>query len=276
MSKLLSANFLRLRKSKVFWLGMVIMWMFGVIVMLSEYRLCAPYMSEAEYMLEFYYYAPAFMIGIFVSVFVSLFTGAEYSDGGLRNKLIVGHTRRSVYFANLITNCIAGVLILVVGFVGGFTGIPLFGAWKTGLASVLSYHAIAILMTVALCAIFTMVSMLCPNRAVSVVICILLAFGIIFLGDMLYLALSEPEVYNGMVITAEGGPEIRELPNPAYVSGTKRLIYEVLVDLVPAGQGFVLNDLGVSRPVRMMLSSVLITIVTTLCGVLCFKKKNIK
>ena len=51
------------------------------------------------------------MSGVVLSAFCSLFVGAEYSDGTIRNKIAVGHSRAAVYLANLVTCSAAGVLI---------------------------------------------------------------------------------------------------------------------------------------------------------------------
>ena len=41
------------------------------------------------------------IIGLFMAMFTSLFIGTEYDYGTIRNKIIVGHSRTSIYFSNL-------------------------------------------------------------------------------------------------------------------------------------------------------------------------------
>lgn len=277
MSKLMSANLSRLRKDKIFWIGMLIMAVFSVVNMLNGCRQATRDMSEFGYALEHYYFSGMPVIGIFIAVFTGLFLGTEYSDGTLRNKLIVGHTRINVYFSNLATTFIASLMMLAVWFIGGLVGIPTLGVWRMGASWLMVYISISVLMIAAMCAIFTLVCMISANKAVTAVLCILLCLGIMLSGSMFYNALSEPEMYSGMVITEEDGIRAGDpTPNPSYVSGAKRTVYEFMVDFIPAGQGIQMADLAVAHPVRMMLSSVFIGITTALCGVLVFRRKDLR
>ena len=45
------------------------------------------------------------------AVFIGVFVGTEYSDGTLRNKLIIGHSRSSIYISNLIVCTTAGIIM---------------------------------------------------------------------------------------------------------------------------------------------------------------------
>ncbi len=48
------------------------------------------------------------MLGIILSVFISLFIGAEYEYGTIRNKIISGYDRSEIYLANIFACIIAG------------------------------------------------------------------------------------------------------------------------------------------------------------------------
>lgn len=276
MRKLMSANLSRLWKDKLFWICMLIMAVYSVVSMLNGCRQATRDMSEFGYALEHYYFSGMPVIGIFIAVFTGLFLGTEYSDGTMRNKLIVGHTRIQVYLANLATTFIASLLMLAIWFTGGLFGIPTLGVWQMGAAQLLIYISASVLMVAALCAVFTLVCMLSTNKAVTAVLCILILLGILFAASMFYTALCEPEMYSGVMITTNG-PEIGEpIPNPNYVSGTKRTVYEFMIDFLPTGQGIQMADLAVAHPVRMLLSSTLIAVMTTLCGAFVFRRKDLK
>lgn len=108
MYKLLKANFFKLRKSIVFWLFIFLS--AGIAVISHFFKFThsfATYLDTAvtEYVI---------ILGIFIAFFVSLFVGREYSDGIIRNKIVNGHTRKNIYFSNLIICIIAGILAEVI------------------------------------------------------------------------------------------------------------------------------------------------------------------
>lgn len=96
MRKLMSANLSRLWKDKIFWIGMLTILACSIVNMRSGCRQATLDMSEFNYTLDHFYFAGMPFIGIFIAAFIGLLLGTEYSDGTMRNKLIVGHTRTNV------------------------------------------------------------------------------------------------------------------------------------------------------------------------------------
>lgn len=276
MRKLLSANFSRLWKDKLFWLCMGTMLIYSVVYMLNGCRQATIDLSEYSYSIDEYYFHFGLSIGIFCAVFSSMFFGTEYSDGTIRNKIVVGHTRINIYIANLITAFTATLLMMLVWLLGALVGIPTLGVWKMGIQNLLVYLLIAVMFVAAFSAIFTVVNMLSANKSVTVVISILLIFGLLIFTSMIYNSLSQPEVISGVQITANGMEMSEPAPNPNYVSGVIRKIYEFMVDFLPTGQGLKMWQLEISNPVRMLISSIVITLLTTLGGIYVFKRKNLK
>ena len=92
----------------------------------------------------------------------------------------------------------------------------------------------------------------------------------------LYSRVSEPEMINGLVITQEGMQMGDPSPNPRYLTGIKREIYQFVIDFLPTGQCGQMRELNVLHPVRMMVSSIVIAIVTTLGGIFAFERKDLK
>ena len=107
MSKLLSANFLRLKKNKVFWGGLILMAAWGIFVPV-KLHMDAAQMNYAD-RVEDGFFGCAMFMGIFISVFCSLFIGTEYNDGTMRNKIIVGGKRSAIYLAGAAVSCAAGL-----------------------------------------------------------------------------------------------------------------------------------------------------------------------
>lgn len=276
MRKLLSANFSRLWKDKFFWLCMGAMLIYSVVYMLNGCRQATMDLSEYSYSIDKYYFHFAIVIGFFCAVFGSMFFGTEYSDGTIRNKIIVGHTRINIYIAGLITTFTATMLMMLVWLIGALVAVPTLGAWKMGIPNLLLYLLIAVMFVAAFSAICTFVHMMSANKAVTVVISILLILGLLVFASILYNSLNTPEMTSGIQITADGMEVAEPAPNPAYVSGVTREIYEFLVDFLPTGQGLKMWQLEISNPVRMLVSSAVITLLTTLGGLLAFERKNLK
>ncbi len=276
MSRLLSAGFSRLKRDKVFWISMLVMLIYSVICMLNGCRQAtSDVMSEYQYSLDHYYFNYALSIGLFGGIFTSLFLGTEYSDGVIRNKLVIGHTRFHIYFSNLIINFSATFLMMLVWLIGGLIGIPTLGLWKMGMGLVI-YLLISVLFVAAFSAIFTFIGMICSNKAISAVLCILVFLGFTIFTSMIYNALSQPELSSSILVTAEGMQMTDPTPNPNYVRGVWRDIYQFIIDFLPTGQGIQMSDLNIAHPVCMGLSSIFITIVVTLGGIVAFNKKDLK
>lgn len=164
----------------------------------------------------------------------------ESQDGTLRNKLIAGHARGRVYAAYLVA-AVAGCFAITL-------------AW------LLSAAALILLLTAAEAAVLTLVALLLPNRAVSAVSSILLMFGLIALGSAIYNALSEPEFASAAVITVNGFEIGKPLPNPNYVSGALRSVYQFAVDALPTGQSILLANQELARPVLSLCASAALTL----------------
>lgn len=275
MHKLLSADFSRLRKSKIFWACMGAMLIYSIVYMLSE-CISAEALADYSYDIDSYYFHFTITIGGFCALFSSMFLGTEYSDGTMRNKIIVGHTRVNIYMANLVTVFVVTLMLMCVWLLGPLIAMPFFGVWTMGITSLMGYLMIAVLFEAAFAAIFTFICMQSSNKAMTIVISLLLFLGMLVAVGMINSALSEPETVNGILMTKDGMQMSDPEPNPNYVSGMTRKIYEFINDFLPTGQGIQLWQLQMGNTVRMAVSSIVITVVTTLSGILIFRKKDLK
>ncbi len=276
MNKLLRSNFSRLWRDKIFWLCMGAMLVYAAVFMLNGCRQAVMDMSEYQYSIDQYYFHFALSIGLFCSVCGSMFFGTDYNDGTIRNKIIVGHTRTDIYLASLVTTFAATLLIMSVWLVGALIAVPALGFWKMGALRLLLYLLIAVLFVMALSAVCTVINMLSSGKANTFLISILLFIGLLLLASMFYNGLCEPEMVSGVQITQNGLDMTEPAPNPNYITGLRREIYDFAVDFLPTGQGLRMWQLEIAHPVRMIVSSLFITVVTTAGGVFAFKKKNIR
>ena len=276
MSKLLSANFLRLRHSKLFWAGMLLMFLFGLFPVLSQYNMHVRYGYDT--VLDSVLFGYTIFIGFVVAVFTSLFVGTEYSDGTIRNKLIVGHSRIAIYFANLVTMGAAALLFCLSCMASTLAlGLPLLGAPVTGLQTLCLMLFGSLLLAVAFAAIFTMVSMVCSNKAAVAIICLVVMFLLLIGTSWVIAQLTMPEFYENYALTGEGEIEVIEnVRNPRYPTGVWRDVLEFLNDFLPTGQSIQYSQMQVAHPWLLVLWSFLIALGTTLTGVLVFRRKDIQ
>lgn len=279
MNKLLLANFSRMKKDKIFWIEMTFMLCIAVFgnILYSNYNVNNQLLKNTV-TLDSGFFIPAMLIGIIASVFCSLFIGTEYSDGTIRNKIIVGHSRTVIYFSNLIV-CIIACILMCLVFTAIYTIIGYFHLdWFTiELKKLFIFYIATLMLTVSNCAIFTLISMLNHNKAISVVVCILLAFGMLFIGTHISTELAIPKTYEPAYVTDDGEIVIEQAtPNPFYVSGMKRKSYEFINDFFPGGQGYQITNMSAKSPEIFILYSSVILVMTTGAGILIFRKKDLK
>lgn len=275
MRNLLCASFSRLWRSASFWVSVGVMFAIGVFELAVSYQ---PRLLGAEGILDNRYMIFALLSGVVLSAFCSLFVGSEYSDGTMRNKITVGHSRTAVYLANLAVCAAAGVLVCC-GYILPMiaVGIPLLGPFTVSAPALLWFTLCAFTMTAALCAIFTMAAMLNQNKAVVAIICIFLAYFLLFSGIYLNSRLTEQAVIPAREYIENGQILVQDArPNPAYVQGVKRKIFEVLYDLPGCQAVQLLATASEGCPVRLPLVSLCAGGVSTGIGLALFRKKDLK
>ena len=275
MSNLLSAGVYRLLRSKLFYILLVLTALTMVYVYYNTYRLqLGPDFSQLD--LHFFQFINANIVS--AAVFCPLFLSSEYGDGALRNKLMVGRTRPQIYLANLAVNCLYGTAACLAAVVTGLcVGVPLLGWFQNaGPGKILLYVLLALATTWVCAALYTFLSMVVASRGVAITLCILLAFGLILLGQYLYLALSQEEVLTAFFYTDTGEMAVSEQPNPAYLTGFARQVYQFFYELTPGGQAYQILGMSAQSPLRMLGYSGLVFVLVTGLGLAIFQKKDVK
>ena len=126
-------------------------------------------------------------MGLVAAILTSMFIGSEYSDGTIRNKLVVGHSRMRIYLANLIVCSVACVLISLSYITGVFVvGSAKGGELLTKTSVVTMCLVCSILVSVAFTSIMTMLAILNTNKAGNVVVSMLLALILLVSGSFIY------------------------------------------------------------------------------------------
>lgn len=246
MSKLLRANFACLWKNRTFWLCMA-----SVVVVVILLAMVESINSSPEYVIfEGYTY-----ISMMLSVFVGMFIGMEYSDGTVRNKIIAGHSRLSIYFANLIVCSAASVMmyllsILVIALCAAAMRwefiIPAGRLFLVVLCSFVSVMACT--------AIFVLVCMLVCNRSQSLIISIFILVILSVAGEKINIVLNEDE-YNDIYVEdetyADESGEWQTVKNPNYTEGMKRRVYQFLNNFLPSCQMMQMRDFPAYYEIKM-------------------------
>lgn len=277
MRKLLSAGFARLWKNKYFWICVLCMTAFAAVIVISSYISAEKYDSAAY--LDGILLCYITFIGVVIAAFISLFIGTEYSDGTIRNKLIVGHRRSAIYISNFIISSVASIIIsasfmLTITVIGLPLKMILMSEASTILVTILSGFVLCLSFT----GIFTLVAMLCQNKAAVAVICVVSAFALLMVASYLVAALSEPELINEYYYDAQTDDWIMGelVPNQRYVGGIKREIFEFLNDFLPGGQAIQISQAQIDTPWLLQCYSAIIAIGSSLLGLELFKRKDLK
>lgn len=275
MRNLLRAVFFRWKKSKCLWIGAAVMAACSVFLCISNYLTGAKYEMQMPW--DGQLFGGAWLAGIMIAVFCSMFVGTEYSDGTIRNKIIAGHARGAVYLVNFLFCAAAGVLFFAVSVFAAFvTGVLLMDQAALTAKELCLFAADGVLMCVATAAVGTLICMLIPNKAYAAVAGILLMLIFLFAGSYLVSRLEEPEMYETYEFVADGEPlESQVAPNPLYLSGTQRSVCEFMADAIPGGQAYQIVSRSVAHPYRILWCAVVETIVMNAAGIWFFRRKDL-
>lgn len=237
MSNLLSANFHRLIKNKLFWLGNGLFSLFAFFNVINLYSFKIKIDSRISININFMDYL--IPIAFASAIFISLFVGRDYSDGTIRNKIIVGSKRTSIYLSHLITNSLSSIFMcLFYIIVFSILGFCLLGGFNVDIKLVLLAILTSLIIIISLCSIFTLISMNISNKTGSLAVCVLLILVGSFVSSSIKILLEQPKVYEEYSYQDEFGDTITvpAQENINYVSGVKRDIYEFIDTISPASQ----------------------------------------
>ena len=219
MRKLLRANGSRLLRDRAFWLLSALMAFFGVSM--AAVNAVHARQDGEIWTMDYTMFIYVILAPILASVFTALFIGNEHASGAMRNKLIAGHRRGCIYLADLLVSCCAGIcLCLAFALPQAGLGLLLKGEWKAAPAGLALYIGLSFALMLAFTALFTLIAMLCQNKAHTTAGCILLTFALLFAGVYISSTLEEPEYLAAYSYTENGVTvEEPEQKNPYYISG---------------------------------------------------------
>lgn len=279
MIKLLKANLARLWKNKVFWLGFLVLNVFCIIqkIGLIQDTIEVHYLEET-------FWIQAYVLGIILSVFISLFIGAEYEYGTIRNKIISGYDRSEIYLANIFACIIAGWIMCMGCLISSLlVGVPFLGFFHIELSEILLQGICVFALSAAYTAIYCFFAMLIHNRTIIAIACIMLSFLLLFSGTVVSNRLDESEYYY-IPDASLGIGEIDDVSNSEwirnrdYLEGTKRRIYEIVFEVIPGGQSLQLSGMLNEQTsyIEMFSASLVWIVLSCGCGVLLFCRKDLR
>lgn len=287
MNRLIQANFSRLFKSRFFEVCLIFSAGLGILEDLTRYyeiKKFPEYYADlgVEYKsADGFAFSNALYIVFAVAAFTAIFLGTDYSDGTIRNKLMVGNKRTEIYLSNFITCATANIIVLLTNFIVtlGFGYILLRTTSLTAKQTAICIVSQCVTM-IGFSAILVLISMLIQSKA-SGAVTALIATMILFVSAITITAdLEAPEYYEDLrPVASETGEQTYttvQTKNPGYLTGTKRKIYETLNDILPMNQFYQITATNTDNAGKMAMYSALIMILSTGAGVVFFRKKDLK
>lgn len=242
MRKLLSANLHRLWANKPFWITIFFM-------SFAEGLLALLLAKQGSLPIDYILFLSLQGIGILTSIFYSVFLGTEYSDGTIRNKLIVGHKRNSIYLASFFTGIIAVTIIYLSGVLTGIIiGVFLCAPPNHSIGQIALAGMIGWLACVSYIAIFNLIGMLSSSKARTSILCILTAFTLVFAGLLLYALMQSIQ------------------------SATLLFLFE----FSPFGQTIKTMPIDIDAPWKLAAYALILSSILTGIGLSVFSKKELK
>ena len=168
-------------------------------------------------------FLPMSMYGVFMGALVSVFVGTDFSDGFIRNKLLAADHRSSLVLAQILVSCIACAIVyaIVTLFTAGVG--QFFFENNVDSLTFIRFFFLGLGMSLTTGCLYAVITLLCGNKTQAVILCMGLAFVMLFLAMHTNSILVQPEFKDGVL-------------NPKYVGGIRRFLCGILHDLNPCGQ----------------------------------------
>ena len=274
MINLLRSNLMRLVKSKTFYIVIAVQIFLIIVKTINGYNIAqrnAPVFADYVFTMICSPYA-AVMLGIVCSLFI----GADYRDGTIRNKLVVGHSRMQTYVANLITTIVSALSICAAGLIVFFAvSFPLLGGFANKASALWAIIMIGLLAMLAYSALFTAVAMISKSTVATLLITIIGVFVVFLLSQYFVAEINTPEEYMNYIIN-DAGELVEELvKNPNKMSAGVLAFFKVLLNIFPSGQLSVVGT-NISVVWLSIVSSVCFLLGSVGVGFAIFRKENLK
>lgn len=288
MYKLLNASFSRLRKNKIF-LGLVIL-----TIIIAAFMLISEYLDKVKYSSVFGISSNTTdilltnfinIIGFFIAIFTSLFVGAEYSDGTIRNKIVAGHSRKNIYLSNLIVSIVVGLILeFIYLIIISIVAIPLLGSIQMTFSQFAFILLDMIMIIIVYSSIFNFIALICSNITISTVSSLLLIL-IMFVTDMFLspTANSTEYIQKNKVMDEQGNITYEIVKNEDYPGKIIQTTCKTIINFNPVSQAIEIsgnkinmNEEDFNNMKVYPLYSLGLIIIITAIGIYLFNIKELK
>lgn len=284
MRRLLRANLRRLWKSACFWLCMAAAGAWILVAFGCEcYNLV--YLGEGlgTGFADSIIFSIMPGIDFIIAVFVSMFIGTEYSNKTMRNKIVVGHSKRSVYLSNVSICSLGALMMYLLNFaIFTFGGLALLGPFEFPKETLICFLC-GLAGMVAKTSIFVLAAMLITSKSVSVIVTILMAYFLMIFVIEMDVRVKQPAFFEEEEYNWETGEVIgtKIVDNALYIENESlRKTAAFLSEFFPQGQDNVYGMMyfyGLPENIGMYpIYSFLVFGITTGSGVLLFRRKDLK
>ena len=274
MVNLINANFSRMWRSKFFWLSVAAT--FAVVLGSVWMSLAFNQGSTANWdqVILHYFYVPLFTS----AAFATMFLGTEYSDNTVRRKLTVGKTRPQIYFANLVTTTVGGLVITAAGQLAPIA-VAIYAGEECFSMSADCFAAgviVCVCTVIAACALFTLIGMTVSKKSMSIVLTLILMIGAYTLAPKIREKLDVPQFDTITMWGEDGQPKaVFEEANPEAVTGFTRTVLETVYNVLPFGAVEQAREDTRAKDLLPLYSLGMLA-ATTAAGVLAFRRKDLK
>lgn len=243
MVKLLRSNLSRLIKFKPFYAALAIQAGVMLFITLNSYPQSLKYGSELWADMVFSFTVCSILSAALLAVICSLFIGADYHNGTIRNKLISGLPRYKIYFANLITVMVIAECMNVAAMLVFYPlTLPLFGGFIEKTNMLLTTFFLGNLTLLVYASLYTAVAMTTKNTVAALIVTVASLFIMTMAAQYFLSEINAPLTYTQIVVN-EFGEQVQEtIPNPYRKSESVLAFFEVLLNIFPSGQVAVLGS----------------------------------
>lgn len=273
MSKLLKAGIWRLTHNKVF-VSMIVLTVIVAITFIINSCI-----NNFKYGVDNLIFSYINLIGFFIAIFTSLFVGSEYDYGTIRNKIVVGHSRVSIYISTLIINIVVAIFLeLIYILVTMLIGIPILGEFTLTISQIITTLLYLVVTIIGYTSIFTFVTLICSEITLSTVINIVLIL-VMFVSTQFLIQVVNAREYSYSTSYGENGEIISQEiigKNPNYPGENVKEICKRILYTIPTGQADIILNNMENTDKQILLYSTGMSVAISLLGIITFNKKELK